>query len=425
MENSKETQKTTLGRVIFFLSSVTFWGVAFVVSLAIFIFSLLMTLNKDQVTSSIADLQTAVSGQRGENVMTTDFAEIVSCMAKPWSELNTCYDEFVSAYGEGREIVEVLAGLEGARAESTEIENGCHPIAHAVGRLSLERYGNVGDAFQACDFTCHSGCYHGVMERLFFKDEEILSGSQHLGLSDLENRVPGICDRDQFENPTDSLIFQCLHGVGHAILYTVDYNLEEALLACDFLATGYERSSCYGGVIMENVTAFDRSKRDIDPEDYLYPCNKLEDKYQYSCYQMQTSIMFELGVTAAEMGELCLQAGSISNITACHTSIGRDLSNSVRSGDSGYVARICQQSGLGEDYIVDCVAGTIYALIDNTWDGGYAFQFCNTLEEINQAGCYESSLAYLDIYDYSEQAKEEQCSEYAGENEQLCFAMIL
>lgn len=357
---------------------------------------------------------------------TVEFAEIMECLNLPWDQINLCYDEFITNYAKDKETVEVLADLEAARSISSQIENNCHPLAHAIGRYTLLEYENVGDAFDACDFTCHSGCYHGVMERLFFSAEEIAEGTQHLSLEQLQERVPGICDESQFANPSNAIIFQCLHGLGHALLYTLDYDLEGALAACDTLETHYDRSSCYGGVVMENVTAFERDKRYIDPEDPLYPCNALEDKYQYSCYQMQTSIMFELGLKPEEMSIECLGAGA-GNAEACFTSIGRDLSNEVRAGNSYYVAGVCEleKSLLGDSYAQNCIEGTIYALIDNTWDTSYAFPFCNVLEETkNQSYCFDRALSYLDVYDYSHEAKIEECENYAEENLNECLSYL-
>ncbi len=350
-----------------------------------------------------------------------DFLRITDCLTKSWDQINQCYDEFIASFSEGKNVNETLAALEQARAASTEVENNCHPMAHAIGRYTLNKYGNVGDAFEACDFTCHSGCYHGVMERLFFSEEEIAAGSQHLSLDQMKERVAGICDRSQFSNPSNAIIFQCLHGLGHAILYTLDYDLEDALLGCDLLETPYERSSCYGGVVMENVTAFEREKRYIKKDDPHYPCNMLDQKYQYSCYQMQTSIMTEIGIPASEMGKVCMEAGE-GNIGACHVSIGRDLSNYVRSGNAEYVAGICEQTeGVDEDYSLNCIEGTIYALIDNTWDSKYAYSFCNVLQKEGlKISCYRSAASYLDIYEYTYQSKLEQCDKFAGENVEIC-----
>src|SRR5690606_37234968 len=140
-----------------------------------------------------------------------------------------CMDDFIAAYFGEKTTKEVLADLEQARLRDTEIENQCHPVAHAVGRIAYLNIGNVGDAFESCDQSCHSGCYHGVMERLFYGDDEIIDENKHLTYGDMVLKIPGICNSDKFKNPSNAVIFQCLHGVGHAILYSLNYNLEDAL----------------------------------------------------------------------------------------------------------------------------------------------------------------------------------------------------
>lgn len=345
-----------------------------------------------------------------------EFGDIAVCLELNWDELNQCYDDFLRSYAGDKLAYELLAELELARQQQVEIENNCHPMTHAIGRRALERQGNVGDAFDVCDLTCHSGCYHGVMERLFFTEEQLAAGTQHVDVESMRAKVPDICAEDKFSDPSGSVIFQCLHGVGHALLYSLDYDLELALEMCDLLETGFEDSSCYGGVFMENVTAFEKSKRDVDFSDPHYPCNKLEDKYQSDCYMMQTSIMLEAGLSTAEMAVACEQAPAASE---CFVSIGRDASNMVRSGNGQTVVDTCEQHTDDLQLVRSCVQGVIYALIDNTWDGKYALPFCQSLNGDNVELCIEDAANYLGgVYqlEYSEIAS--QCEQFASDAQQ-------
>ena len=350
-----------------------------------------------------------------------NFLDIKKCLEGDWEQLNSCYDHFLTNYaGTTKSTPELLAELEASRQVDVEIENSCHPMTHAIGRRALEIEGNIGDAFDACDFTCHSGCYHGVMERMFFSDTEIAGGTQHLSESQLSERVPGLCDEQNFTDPSRSVIFQCLHGIGHAILFAIDYDLHGALRICDNLSTPYEQGSCYGGVFMENVTAFDRSKRQIDFSDPHYPCNDVEHKYRRDCYQMQTSIMLEAGLSHDEIAAECSEATFPNE---CYVSIGRDMSSYVRVDQAEIPRKLCEEYSDKYGFADACARGVIFALIDNTWDAEYAFQFCNILKESFQPTCYNSATDYMSwSYQMDKEQLQGQCRLFAGDNLELCLA---
>jgi len=353
----------------------------------------------------------------GNNV---ELAKILDCTSTEGQPLNVCYDKFIGDYVGDKTVKNLLSDLEMSRSTSSSMENSCHPVAHAIGRYSLTKHGNVGDAFEACDYTCHSGCYHGVMERLFFTEEQITAGLQHLGYDQLAQKVPGICLPANFKNPSKQILFQCLHGIGHAILYTIDYKLEQGLALCDLLPGSFERESCYGGLIMENVTAYEKSKRDIQKDNPHYPCNKLDAKYQYSCYAMQTSVMFDIGLSADEIAKECLNAGS--QVETCFISLGRDLSNNIRTGGSAYVQKVCTNSG---QYAENCIRGAIYAVIDNTWDGKYALPFCEGLTEPLKTDCLQRALNYLQYsHEKTQQELEDSCKQFALSSTDLCLGLI-
>lgn len=380
---------------------------------------ILLTSSQQQGVENISGNITTNARLEADPVTYSDFADINDCFSNTGEKLQVCLDDFVDGYFGEQTTQEVLAAMESARLENTSIENNCHPIAHAIGRHTYKTIGNVGDAFEACDQSCHSGCYHGVMERLFWGEDELIDENKHLTYKDLETKIPGICSADKFQNPSNSVIFQCLHGVGHAILYSLDYDLSAALKSCDLLATEYEKSSCYGGVVMENVTAFDKQKRDLKKDDPLYPCNSLESHYQYTCYLMQTSVMFEYGMDIPTIAENCKQATNYQN--SCFTSLGRDLSNDVRLNNPQRVVEACEvYSG---EYSESCINGTVYALVDNTWDARFAYQFCSLLNSTNKAYCYKAVNNYLK-WSYSKSADDlkESCATFAQNETDTCLA---
>lgn len=396
--------------------------------LTMFSLVILLAVTTGFATASIIFRSTSSNSiipQASANPASTDnnIADVVDCFSKPQDQQQKCMDDFMVQYfSSGKTTKQVLADLEAARSTSPTIENDCHPIVHAVGRETYKLTGNIGDAFEACDQTCHSGCYHGVMERLFYSDQELNSTNySHLTYEDMKDKIPGICNKDKFKNPSNSVIFQCLHGVGHAILYSLDYNLDDALKACDLFSTGYDQSSCYGGVIMENVTAFDRKKRDLKREDPLYPCDRLDNKYKADCFMMQTSVMYEYGLTNEQVVDECNKAGDYK--FQCFVSMGRDLSNYVRIGQTSDVVKACEETA-GENWR-QCLQGSLYALIDNTWDLSFAYQLCDSLNiQDHVSACYsDADYYYSGSYSKTNEDIDNACRSFSKRNQALCLSI--
>lgn len=299
-----------------------------------------------------------------------------------------CLDVLFREMLKTHSTVQALELIQRFEEQDPELRRDCHPVVHAIGRETYRLKGNIHDSFSACDQTCHSGCYHGSVERFLRGDEIYAQANRHPTQAELKQKAGTACD----PNLPDRLRFQCLHGLGHALLYFSRYQLVPSLEVCDAIAEDWSRESCYGGVFMENVVNATPEARDLSPTDYHYPCNKLNDKYRSECYVMQTSRMVEMGLSTEELFRECAKAGAFA--TKCSLSVGRDLSNHVRVGQIASVARNCELA-LGDKRDA-CVRGVVYALIDNTWDGRYALPFCAALaQENDQNRCLQESFHYL------------------------------
>jgi hypothetical protein len=299
-----------------------------------------------------------------------------------------CLDNLFSTALKSHSTLEILALIQRYEAEDPELRRDCHPVVHAVGRETYRVKGNIHDSFSACDQTCHSGCYHGSVERFLRGDDIYSQIDKHPSATELKQKAALACD----PNIPVRLRFQCLHGLGHALLFFSRYQLVPSLEACDGLPEDWSRSSCYGGVFMENVSNATPETRDLSPTDYHYPCNKLADKYRGECYLMQTSRMTEMGLAIDKILQECIHAGKFRY--QCMLSVGRDLSNDVRIGNARSAAQKCER--VTDESRLACVRGVVYALIDNTWDARYALPFCATFNaKDDQTACVRISAEYL------------------------------
>lgn len=317
---------------------------------------------------------------------TPTLAAVKSCLASTRGA--ECLDRLFAEALKTHSTLEILQLIRSFEAEDPELRRDCHPVVHAIGRETYRLKGNIHDSFSACDQTCHSGCYHGSVERFLRGDELYSQTDKHPSAAELKQKAALACD----PNIPARLRFQCLHGLGHALMFFSRYRLLPSLEACDALPEDWSRSSCYGGVFMENVFNATPESRDLSPTDFHYPCNKVDTRHRGECYVMQTSRMIEMGLATDEIFQECGKAGDFRG--QCMLSVGRDLSNEVRTGRTRAAAQKCEI--VTGDNRLACMRGVIYALIDNTWDGRYALPFCTAFaQETDQNACVRSSAEYL------------------------------
>jgi hypothetical protein len=156
------------------------------------------------------------------------------------------------------------------------------------------------------------------------------------GPAELKQKAAAACD----PNTPLRLRYQCLHGLGHALMFFSRYQLDQSLEACDALGDDWSRNSCYGGVFMENVANGANEKRNFSAMDYHYPCDRVAERYRRECYTMQTPRMTEMGLAPERMLEECAKAGAYRLL--CTQVNGRDLSHQARLGEAQSVAQKCE-----------------------------------------------------------------------------------
>jgi len=207
-------------------------------------------------------------------------------------------------------------------------------------------------------------------------------------------------------NPSHSLITL---GLGHGLVANVDADNPKALRFCDALPGDWDRSSCYGGVFMENIMiewhlrfgapadggghVHYTQKSMLREDDPLYPCNAVAEKYRRECYFIQTSAisMFNDNDFRAT-AQACDRAPS-KHIPTCYQSLGRDI--------SGFTLRDPQRSVdlclLGDDrYEGHCITGVVREIINFSWRTDDGFAFCSTVPEASRALCYKGVGEHVD-----------------------------
>lgn len=202
-----------------------------------------------------------------------------SSKAECQDNTNTCKKYEIAKLAIAGDLTQAQA-IEKNLLESKLIDiNQCHVISHFLGEISYYKYG-LNQTINNKESGCLQGFYHGA---IFQYVKNIKS---NIGISQL--RV--ICNLTNSANQDQQI---CIHGIGHAFLYSKD--LEYAVNKCaevfDQKLRGVRKiesySSCLGGVFASELTknpGHQSMKIKLTSLSiFLNECEKLEEKTKKVC----------------------------------------------------------------------------------------------------------------------------------------------
>lgn len=303
---------------------------------------------------------------------------------------SSCYDKFY------REIVlvqstDVAFGDLKKRYESDGfVKSECHQLTHTIGRTAVMKYPDISEAYAHGDSFCWSGYYHGVVEAFI----------QRVGKDNLVNEkgINDICRPLREKSLYSFDHYNCVHGIGHGLMYIHNNELFDSLNICDVITDSWERASCFGGVYMENIMADNKNHftKYLKPEDPLYPCDAVDEQYKGQCYLMQTSYMLRVkGGDFSEVFSLCRSVPA-PNDKICYQSLGRDASGQTMSDPE----RTKEKCLLGKDDIAEtnCVIGAVKDFISYYHSDTQAKSFCAALPKNLSETCTSTANSYYQIF---------------------------
>lgn len=172
-----------------------------------------------------------------------------------------------------------LADLVERRKTNSYLDLACHQLTHVVGRTASQRLGAA--AFREGSDRCASGYYHGVTEGVMTA----------IGADRIVDEAQAVCGAFREDQGFSYLHYTCTHGMGHGFMAVFGNDVFQSLTGCEALAETWERQHCYSGVFMENLSSMDDPERPsihLRPDEPLYPCTAVEDRYKAECYVKQT-----------------------------------------------------------------------------------------------------------------------------------------
>lgn len=334
----------------------------------------------------------------------TILAPLFACQATH-DESGRCFQFAANAMLSRASFPQVLDTI--AKNESNPyVYERCHITLHYLSQLEYKKVKNLQTVFSKCIPTCLEGCYHGAVEG-YFIDKQI-----PLDQNDAISReIPVVCGKsEQYEKK--EIYNQCLHGIGHAVMFLTGSDVPRSLHLCDALNAKNTETLCYTGVFMENTnnaTDPTHPTRFIKKEDPMYPCNIVDTSYQTICYALQTSYFFKLtnfdwNKTAA----LCAKEPDQYQ-PPCYTTMGSNQIGYI--SDLKKVAANC--SSLLSDGKKQCVQGVVSHLLIR-FGGRYeqSFEFCKMVDDSFKKYCYfQLGLTLKEWVDSSQQ--DQICQKFA------------
>lgn len=332
--------------------------------------------------------------QSQENVPGVDTQQLLSgtlkkCMDQGGMKADKCFETYFRDKSENDGPEAAFAELKVLYGISPEARSYCHPLAHEIGHGAVMKYPDVNDAYKHGSDFCWSGYYHGVME-------EIMG---NIGMDNLGSELNNICSKMTGKDQYSFNYYNCVHGMGHGLMDVMGDKLLSALQMCDNLTGSWEENSCYSGVFMQNVIndGLEYHTADLKPEDTVYPCNMVPQKYKDQCYLMQTSYMLKINhYDFQKTFDICAHVDKGFEVT-CYRSLGRDASGSTIS-DLQKTHDICMS---GKDFTQksECFVGAVKDFISYYHSDVKAKELCNSIDdEAISRYCLDTAAAYYKTF---------------------------
>jgi hypothetical protein len=260
--------------------------------------------------------------------------------------LRDIYEEWVSK-----------VGVNGIIRAIDEVEPECHDRGHDLGKVIYAELKDIPESLRACQNSCNSGCMHGVMMEAFTEQKPDLYPddgiAEHITLEDIDDKINEICTLDEVDG--DYPYGDCLHGVGHALMFLADYDIDLGISYCDQFDDPRKAYYCATGGYMEYVGL--RDIRDTEFEELFYPCP--ESEHPAACFRYKMVYVFYRHYASGGVGkDLILQCLNYTGLTrlGCFHGVGNAHIGYIVHGQTN-LTDVCSYGNQDDQYA--CIEGAM------------------------------------------------------------------
>ena len=158
----------------------------------------------------------------------------------------TCLNDYYADYAKRNATAEALLLLTAAIKRDPAFGLACHTVMHQIGHAGAREYKTLGSAFTKGSPECQNGYYHGVVEELL--------GSIPIDSVSADD-LRGYCANAKLSSSSTFAELNCIHGVGHALIFMTHNDLPGALVRCYDFLNDKTKSECSAGAFMQNALA--------------------------------------------------------------------------------------------------------------------------------------------------------------------------
>ena len=297
--------------------------------------------------------------------------------------LPDCYSRYYTDYAETAGVQVAIDTLRTRSKTDPVLYASCHNTMHTLGRVAYRAYGSLPVSFQYADYFCWSGYYHGVVEGA-------LRGVREESVS--RETLRDLCSPTTAMEPRSSDQFNCIHGIGHALMYMTGNNLPQSLKRCEDLGDDWSVQHCATGVFMENTLAdgADHKSAYLPTEDMHYPCTIVDVRFKEACYLVQSGLIIKkFAGDFAQSFAFCDAIPEPGLRTQCARGLGKEA---AQRGfyDKVTAARTCERAP--SELIADCFFGVISDLEGQYHDDDISKTFCEAVSAPLRTQCLSVTL---------------------------------
>jgi len=346
---------------------------------------------------------------------------VQTCTTKPIpkSSKKLCYAQELEkiAFNYGIQTAFEVLGI--IQEKDTDAQ-GCHLIAHGIGKGTFER--NPAEWLQAMDSPyvrrCSYGAIHGFLEKYDARTPQGWMTNETLS---------SICSKNIGTQA-------CYHGLGHIILVNAQGNIEKGIQVCSELPGAKSQAGCFRGLFMEYATAFMLIEHRIVPQELKNSplrfknteklCRSLAKETAEACWnEIPHAAIVKFGFDSQAIFDFCHTAQTPQAQQNCklHTV---DLFNNKRKYDLFASKELCtlelSRDPAFEEKCYIRLATSIFAT--NQERTADAVTFCGSLTKEFQGVCFQKVKSRFKTHlDADAKTFEEVCALQSEDFQQYCI----
>ncbi len=283
----------------------------------------------------------------------------------------------------------------------------CHEFLHYAGWSLYDQTKDFSSAFGNAIDVCDNGMRHGVAERFASDAAPGLDASGLVGASDIA------CN----SGTAIGVRASCYHGIGHALMFVTDRDMQRALTLCDQIPERY-RMACDAGVYMEVLMTkhvdLDGSEIPEAPKKTLV--QTMTDACLHSSPAQQTTCFRYLG-----NAYFLAYNGDQRAFDGCGSVEGTHRSDCFWGLASTFVspgftlpeaAQACERAQkFGDAAYINCINGGITDVVNRGHDGaGEMVEYCDHVVADKRDFCYSTGMQRLALWYPTEAAFRRVCT---------------